>query len=1309
MKQIYLSAAILAAALAASPVAQADSTDPASVVESWSEDVASPKIIDINFTDTSWPDTWPVVWEPSNGVTPSGSAMYCPEYSSGRYVNAVLEVPVNGGTELTYPVLFHNCTFATKESNGGLAATTAAFARLYYEGQKASGNSASTYNNWTVAGHKNYLEDNLRYPEGAGRNPKPNYGEAGFVQFCRNASEDGVTSLHGWMEIDHIPYVERVQWSWSNTSWGRGIKCDIKIGDGEWKPLVWMGSEKQKQGWTVFSDQGYFMENVIDAHDVSLRWRIWDGDGVQGDQVQEAPFDWQAIDPLAQRQAARVHKIKIYGDEITPEQAAYAKENPLADVGEITDLSQFGYGSSVETPAPDADAQVTLLYVNPDGSGDYTTIQAAIDAVGSGERGIIYIAPGIYEENIYSGTKESHGKFISLIGEDPATTILTSATNRGDGLKSYLDCAALNVFTDRFYCENLTIRNTSGNVGQAEALFTSGDAHLFKNCRLEGFQDTFKAGTNARGYFTDCTISGATDFIYDGGLEWFENCRILCVKSPNGGYITAPADAALNMTSVFYPELSVSPFHAGLFLSNCDITAEDGVGEATYYLGRPWKENSGAMFLNCRLGSHIKAEGWQSWNGNESSASLFEYKNINADGSLADVSRRASFSHQASDGEVEAYINPDFLFAKASAIPFDYKGILKGASAPSNFTVMPTAIAWESDENAAGFIVYRNGKMTALLAEPSFDLPEGADASEFSVSSISRHGVTSAPVSAAEALRIKAFPTAEGFGKFTSGGRGGQVVKVTSLADDGSAGTLRWAFQQYPGQPITILFEVSGDITLASELRVNRANWTLAGQSAPGEGIVITHNKVNFGGSQNFIVRNLRFRIGQRNLAGDILPDNACGVENCTNFIFDHCSFGWSVEENMNTADSHFLTVQYSMVHEGLYNAGHSKGERGYGCQWGGSPATYHHNLLAHNNSRSPRFNGARGEDNVVFMEYINNVNYNYGKRGACYGGENTADISEYNGLNSAHECNFIGNYYKPGAYSDKNTVEFVAPSYARSGAKSWGPSKWHLSGNIAEGFDDVNADNYLALKPEGYTLAQVRSDERIVTATPWHKYSPVGAVGTYVPEHYMMYDIESASDAFNTVIEKAGTVNRDKVERRVALEAKEGTSTNGGKLAGAGSGIIDTENDAEGFFDYDKTYTVATDTDGDGMPDKWEQDNGLNPAVADNNLVNAEGYTALEAYLNSLMGETTVGGFESGIAAVVIPAAISYDSDTHTLYASPETIGATLEVYTLDGRLQMLKTISSEATSLESLAPGVILIRVSSRTVAPAVIKATR
>lgn len=1284
-KGVIASSLIAVAALWPVNISAVGENDPASVVEKWSNASTYPKVIDINFSDTSWPNTW------GN----SGTSVQCPEFSTGIYVNAVLSTPVLTSADVTYPVSFHNCSFATTASNNGLAASTAAFSRQYYDGQKAT-----NYNDWKQPGHTTYLEDNIRYENG-----KPVYGEAGFVQMCRNAAENG-QSLHGWMQIDHIPYVERIQWSWSSTSWGRGIKCDIKIGDADWKPLVWMGSEKQKQGWTVFADQGYFMENVIDAKDVSLRWRVWDGDGKQNaaDQVQTAPFDWQALDPMAQRQAPRVHKIQIFGSEITAEQAAFAKSNPVSDVGELTDLSKFGFAGSDTKPAPDENAPIVLLYVNPDGSGDYTTVQAAIDAVPDGSRGIIYIAPGTYDENIYAGRKGNADKFISLIGSDPATTILTSSVSRPSGSSNtYNDCAALNVYTPCFYAEGLTIRNTSGNVGQAEALYTAGDAHVFNNCILSGFQDTFKANVGARGYFKGCVIEGATDFIYDGGLEWFEDCEIRSLAG--GQYITAPASASLSMTKVLYPQLSNTPFYAGLFFSNCRLTAAEGVAANSYYLGRPWDSNSGSMFINCTLGSHIRPEGWYLWNADASAVSLYEYRSVTPAGSLADTSSRVSFSRQATDDEVEAYMNPEFLFKTLSKTTFDYAAILRGCAAPTNFTVTSSAITWEGDDKTAGYIIYKDGQFVAMTSEPRISNPDANGS--YSVRAISDKGVLSPAVKAADATQVLAFPTAEGFGKYASGGRGGEVVTVTSLADDGSEGTLRWAFSQHKGQPITIVFAVSGDIALSSELRVNRSDWTLAGQSAPGDGIVITRNKVNFGGSSNFIVRNVRFRIGQKDMAGNIQAENACAAENCANFIFDHCSFGWSVEENMNTADSHFLTVQYSIIHEGLYDAGHSKGARGYGCQWGGSPATYHHNLLAHNNSRSARLNGARGEDYVVFMEYANNVNYNYGKRGGCYGGENTAAISSYDGKNSAHECNFMGNYYKPGANSDKSTVEFVNSSYAREGATSWAPAKWYVNGNKAEGIASATSDNWLGMAAETYSLAQIKADSRITTSTPWYRHTAAGPTGSYVPEKYMLDHIETADEAFATVLAKAGTVNRDKVEARVINDTRTGVNANkGGTL---GNGIIDTETQAEGFFAY-AAATAKTDTDGDGMPDEWENANGLNPQVPDNNLVNSEGYTALETYLNSLMGETYVNDFgQSSIETITVATDISYDARTAILSVGESAIGSNLTVYSPDGRTISARRISDTSLSLASLPAGIYLVRIHGTAIAPAVIKIAR
>lgn len=1277
------------------------SLDPQSVVEQWSAESTYPQIFNINFSDTSWPDTWT-----------KETGRDCPEWTDGGYVNAILTTAVNPDASVEYPVLFHNCVFANKKSYNGFAGATAAFSRQYYLGEKATGN-APYINNWKAAGHTLYLEDNVELNE---RNV-PVYGEAGFVQMCRNAAitdaDGNQISLHGWMEIDHIPYVERVQWSWSSTSWGRGIKCDYKIADGPWMPLVWMGSEKQKQGWTSFSDQGYFMENVINAADVSLRWRVWDGEDldnpVQTDASGVCPFN-QTIDPMAQRQAPRVHKIRIFGSEISSEQADYARANPVSQVGDLSDLGEFGFTGQED--APDVNAPVTVVTVNPDGSGDYATIQSAIDAIPAGGRGIIHIAPGIYEENIYAGRKGEPKKFISLIGDDPLTTILTSSVSRGGtSTATYADCAALCVMTPCFYAENLTIRNTAGNVGQAEALYTNGDAHIFRNCIISGFQDTYKANVGNRGYFYGCTIEGATDFIYDGGLEWFDNCRINCLEG--GHYITAPAESMMPMTKVMYPQLSADVFYPGLFFRNCDIAAADGVATGSYYLGRPWKETSGAMFIECRLGNHISPAGWSAWNGAENSSSLYEYHSVDATGNYADVTSRASFSRQATAEEVKDYFNPSFLFAKASKVAFDPAATLTAITAPADFVITTDGFTWTADPKAVAHIVYKNGSFAAITDKAEYI--SGYDSSAaYTVKSLSRSGVTSDEVSVSETEPLLAFPTAEGFGKYTTGGRGGEVVKVTSLADDGSEGTLRWAFNQHKGTPITIVFEVSGNIALNSELRVNRADWTLAGQTAPGDGIMITRNKVNLGGSTNFIVRNVRFRIGQKDAAGNIIADNACGAENCSDFIFDHCTFGWSVEENMNTADSHFLTVQYSIVHEGLYDAGHSKGVRGYGCQWGGSPATYHHNLLANNQSRSCRFNGARGEDHVVFIEYVNNVNYNYGKDGGCYGGENTAPITDYNGLNSAHECNFINNYYRPGAASSASSLTFFTSSYARDGAKSWAPAKWFVSGNIAHGFDAITADNWKGVKAEGYPLADIRTDSRITPATPYYKYTLAGPVGSYTPQRFMLADFQSANDAFNTVIASAGTVNRDVVEARIAAEAAAGTSTYGGAGIGQGKGIIDTEADAEGFPVYTTDYSVPVDTDGDGMPDAWENSVGLDPAVADNNKLNADGYTALEVYLSSLMGETMSTNFDpASIAEITVMPSLLYDRATAALTVTHPVKGTVVTVYATNGAILYRQAITpghgAATVSLASLPEGVAIVKVSAPNATPRTIKIIR
>ena len=470
--------------------------------------------------------------------------------------------------------------------------------------------------------------------------------------------------------------------------------------------------------------------------------------------------------------------------------------------------------------------------------------------------------------------------------------------------------------------------------------------------------------------------------------------------------------------------------------------------------------------------------------------------------------------------------------------------------------------------------------------------------------------------------QLLAFPGAEGFGKYTSGGRGGKVVYVTTLADDANGeteGSLRWAMKQYPDEPITVCFAVTGEICLVKDLRINRKNYTIAGQTAPGMGIVITHNKVNCGGSENFIIRNIRFRIGRNDVNGNIITQNAFGAENCAHYIIDHCEFGWSTEENMNTYDSHFITVQYCIVHEGLNKSGHPKGARGYGCQWCGSPATYHHNLLVNNNKRSCRFNGAQSNDYVVYLDYINNVNYNFeGGSNGCYGGENTAKLAEgeYNGLNSAHECNFINNYYKAGP-NTTNTKLFVSVEKARSGATSWGPSKWYFAGNIFDGVPAATADNWSAVNINGYTKEESRVDTLIRPATPWWRWTTDSIYGQYDFDAlaYAAGSYETAEEAFQTVLDTAGCFPRDHVGLRLTSDTRNGIYTYTGSETGK-KGIIDTEADAEGFYDYPYVAPL-TDTDLDGMPDEWESANGCDPAVPDQNTLHPSGYTMLEMYLD--------------------------------------------------------------------------------------------
>ncbi len=521
-----------------------------------------------------------------------------------------------------------------------------------------------------------------------------------------------------------------------------------------------------------------------------------------------------------------------------------------------------------------------------------------------------------------------------------------------------------------------------------------------------------------------------------------------------------------------------------------------------------------------------------------------------------------------------------------------------------------------------------------------------------------------------------AFPTAEGFAKNVSGGRGGYVVEVTTLEDDPDnppVGSLRWALGQgveivnipplgniKVQRPLTIVFRVSGIIDLKGhDLKAKRKDLTIAGQTAPGDGICIKGGAFNLGGSRNVIVRHLRFRTGAYTPDGEEINAASVILENGGRFIFDHCSFSWSAEELCDFADGDSITVQWCIFSEGLYQSVNGKGARGYGPVIAGAPATYHHNLIASCVSRAPRFGVSTEVTPDVLVDFVNNVNYNFGKATSCYGGEN-----EMAGRGTVN-INFRNNYYKQGpAYPNNRSAYFVAASF-EVGIQDTFYSKWHLSGNYIDGSANaaLNSDNYRGLKYEEYvdnvpstTLDDLKSDA-----------------------HYIKYPIqmETAQEAFNSIMEKSGAFPRDAADQRVVNDAINGTASVGGTFNNhAISGIIDRVEDAGGYPEY-ATYNTITDKDHDGMDDAWEVENGLNPDDAnDRNRYTKSGYTCLEVYLNSLVGEEIEVEFPTGtkeLESADRSVKISYSSDHFLLESSKPIVSATL--FDMNGK--MMREIS--------------------------------
>lgn len=434
-----------------------------------------------------------------------------------------------------------------------------------------------------------------------------------------------------------------------------------------------------------------------------------------------------------------------------------------------------------------------------------------------------------------------------------------------------------------------------------------------------------------------------------------------------------------------------------------------------------------------------------------------------------------------------------------------------------------------------------------------------------------------------------AFPTAEGYGKFTNGGRGGEVFEVTNLNDSGD-GSLRAAVEA--SGPRTVVFKVSGTIILESPLTIKHPYITIAGQTAPGDGICLRKYPLNIG-TDHVVIRYIRVRFG--NESGS--DADAISSRYAKHIILDHVSASWSVDECMSIYHCDSITVQWCIISESMSKSNHVKGSHGFGGIWGSNYGSYHHNLLAHHSSRNPRMASGSG-----FTDYRNNVIYNWGYQ-SLYGGEKQQKGNDKFNFSS---FNIVANYYKPGPATQPGEVSYriANPSYRSD--EDYG--RWYIANNVMEGNDKVSSDNW-----NGGVQTKISFD-KIKLDAPWSSMPII--------QH-------SAKDAYEIVLKSAGAIlpKRDVIDARIVKETKGGYATFEGsykenhKVADKSKicGIIDTQEDVGGWPEL-KSLPAPKDSDHDGMPDKWEDSNNLDKLNPDDrNTLASDGYTMLEKYLNSI------------------------------------------------------------------------------------------
>ena len=496
---------------------------------------------------------------------------------------------------------------------------------------------------------------------------------------------------------------------------------------------------------------------------------------------------------------------------------------------------------------------------------------------------------------------------------------------------------------------------------------------------------------------------------------------------------------------------------------------------------------------------------------------------------------------------------------------------------------------------------------------------------------------------AAAQTEAPAFPGAEGHGRYTTGGRGGDVYHVTNLNDSGT-GSLRDAVSKANR---IVVFDVAGVIALKSDLTI-KDNITIAGQTAPYPGITLRYRTVRPGA--NNIIRFIRIRRGQEKDVND--GADALWQRQKTAMILDHCSFSWSIDEVASFYDNNNFTMQWCTLGESLNNAGHGKGAHGYGGIWGGKLASFHHNMICHVNNRAPRFNGARYnwsgyKNNLLYDEYKwgntvqaenvdfrNCVIYNCGN--GCYGGPGGGYI------------NIVNNFYKTGpsaSTSRVTTVSIANSTSSKDNKEYWDmTSRYYINGNQVNSTEnkdwkDVSYDSGIqTIDGEKYTIDSLHYYGDTVTYVKNNKGVDCVKIKLDGPTVTGEVTTHTATKAFDKVLTYSGaSLFIDEVDARYFQEAKDGTATYTGSVTKK-AGRIDLVSDVNGYTE-DNFPTgqreADFDADGDGIADAWEEANGgdLDPNAY---TVDTKGwYTNLEVYINSLVEDIMKQGNADAESAV--------------------------------------------------------------------------